>query len=101
MADNTDSPVQVSVREETVIGQPQAAAGEPHDGSTRVTEIVAVVDKPILDPNDPLAVQVPEGVGASTATHTSPLGEALKAGTAEEQLTKKGEDAAAADKKKS
>ena len=82
----TDSPVQITTREETIIGQPQASASSPHDGATRVSEVVVITDRHILDPNDPLAVQVPEGVGASTYSHESLLGEALKRGTAEEQF---------------
>jgi hypothetical protein len=93
------NPVQITVREDTVIGQPQARANEPHDGTTRVTEIVAITDRHILDPNDPLAVQVPEGVGASTADHKSPLGEALKVGTAEAQFRAAEEEAKKSPKK--
>lgn len=89
-----DSPVNVSVRDETVIGQPQSKQPDPHDGKTIVNEVVAVVDRHILDPNDELAVQIPEGVGASTAGSISPLGRAFKDGTAEEQF------AAASSKKK-
>jgi hypothetical protein len=86
MANTPDSPVQISVRDATIIGQPQATPQGPHDGATRVSEVVVVTDRHILDPNDPLAVQVPENTGASTYSEDSPLGKALKKGTAEEQF---------------
>jgi hypothetical protein len=82
----SDSPVVITTREDTIIGQPQARSSAPHDGATRVSEVVVVTDRHILDPNDPLAVQVPENSGASTYSHESLLGEALKRGTAEEQF---------------
>lgn len=82
-----ESPVQVSDRNDTVIGQPQARPSDPHDGSTIVKEVVVHTDKPILDPNDELAVQIPEGVGASTVGE-SPALSALKDGTAEEQFAR-------------
>lgn len=86
MADSPIHAVEVFERDETVIGQPQSAVSAPHDGSTVIKEIVVHTDRKILDPNDPLAVQIPEGVGASTVGETSPLGRALKDGTAEEQF---------------
>lgn len=81
-----DSPVTIDETKEEVQGQPQAQPADPHDGKTLVHEVVVHTDKVILDPNDPLAVQVPEGVGASTYGQAAPLGEALAAGTAEEQF---------------
>jgi hypothetical protein len=96
-----DSPVQVHERDETVIGQPQSRVPAPHDGATVIKEIVVHTDRQILDPNDPLAVQIPEGVGASTYGHVSPLGSSLKLGTAEEQFAAeaKSNDEASADNK--
>lgn len=81
----SDSPVVVTERKEVLIGQPQASAAAPHDGSTFVHEVHVHTDKVILDPNDPLAVQVPEGSGASTVGQ-SPALSALSDGTAEEQF---------------
>lgn len=82
----TTSPVVIDETHEELQGQPQASVQEPHDGKTLVHEVRVHTDKVILDPNDPLAVQVPEGVGASTVGHLAPLGAALSAGTAEEQF---------------
>lgn len=96
-----ESPVEVSDRNERVIGQPQARPSEPHDGATTVRETVVHTDKVILDPNDPLAVQVPEGVGASTVDHESALATALKEGTAEEQFARRAKEAEKASSKKS
>jgi hypothetical protein len=90
MAD-TASPVQVIERKETVIGQPQARPADPHDGATRVHEVVVHTDRHILDPNDPLAVQIPEGVGASTIDYSVGLADAMRAGTAEQQFAKAGD----------
>lgn len=81
-----ESPVNVQVREGEVQGQAQARPTDPHDGVHKVFEAVAVTDRVIKDANSDLAVQVPEGVGASTYGHRSPLGEALSVGTAEEQF---------------
>lgn len=92
MAQTTESPVTVQVREEEAQGQAQVAPAKPHDGKHKVFEAVAITDKVITDANSPLAVQVPEGVGASTYGHRSPLGEALSAGTPEEQFAQADED---------
>ncbi len=40
-------------------------------------------DEVILDPDGPLAVQIPEGVGADTSRHTIPLADALAEGNQE------------------
>jgi hypothetical protein len=79
-----ESPVQVNAREGEVQGQAQATPPAPNDGVHKVFESVAVTDKVITDANSELAVQVPEGVGASTYGHRSPLGEALSRGTVED-----------------
>jgi hypothetical protein len=81
-----ESPVNINTRNGEVQGQAQARQPEPHDGVHKVFETVAVTDRVITDANSDLAVQVPEGVGASTYGHYSPLGEALAAGTPEEQF---------------
>lgn len=94
MATSNDSPVEVTQVQEEVQGQPMAARPEPDDGVHLVHEVTVHTDRVILDPNDPLAVQIPEGVGASTVGHLSPLGEALQAGTAEEQFAKSDADGA-------
>lgn len=90
MADpNTqENPVEVFDRSDTIVGQPQATPAAPHDGATLVREVVVHTDKKILDPNDPLAVQIPEGSGASTVGHESALATALRQGTAEEQFAR-------------
>lgn len=97
-APTSESPVVVQERDETVVGQPQAFQPEPHDGKTIVREIVVHTDRVVRDPNSPEAVQIPEGVGATTYGETSPLAKALKDGTAEEQFQA---EAAANSKKKS
>lgn len=74
MADKNESPVQIDHREEQVQGQPQAAPRKADDGKTKVTETVVKTDKVVLDPNGPLAVQVPEGVGASSVESVTALG---------------------------
>lgn len=81
-----DSPVTIDHTEEEIQGQPQAQVREPHDGKVQVRETYVTTDVKILDPNDPLAVQIPEGVGASAVDRPNPLGEALAAGTPEEQF---------------
>lgn len=81
-----DSPVQVYENKGERQGQPQAQPQDVHDGVHVVHEVATVTDRVILDPNADNAVQVPEGVGATTAGHFSPLGEALKAGTPEAQF---------------
>jgi hypothetical protein len=95
MADDTkntqDSPVTIHEHKDTIQGQPQARASEPHDGQTLVHEVVVHTDRVILDPNDELAVQVPEGVGASTVG-AAPALSALKDGTAEEQFARAPQD---------
>lgn len=82
-----ESPVQVTRREGMAQGQAQ---GSPlpaqHDGRHWTDEVFAVTDKIILDVNDPLAVQVPDGVGASTSGHASPMGETYARGTPEDQF---------------
>jgi len=82
----TDSPVQINHNEEEIQGQPQSAARDPHDGTVTIRETHVVTDRVILDPNDPLAVQVPKDSGASSVDRANPLGEALSAGTPEEQF---------------
>lgn len=51
-----------------------------------VNEARFAVDEHILDPNNPLAVQIPEGVGADTSRHTLAMVDRLTAGTAESQF---------------
>jgi hypothetical protein len=83
-----DSPVQVFENKDRE-RQGQAQVKEPytpHDGKHAVHEVVVVTDKVITDANSELAVQIPEGVGASTVGHYSPLGEALKRGSVQEQM---------------
>ena len=82
----TDSPVQIHNTEQEIQGQPQSASRDPHDGTVTVRETHVVTDRVILDPNDPLAVQVPKDSGASSVDRANPLGEALAAGTPEEQF---------------
>lgn len=81
-------------------GQGQAQADgtgfNPHDGKHPVDETHIVSDRQILDANSELAVQVPEGVGASTVGHPAPLRAAYEAGTPESQF-----EAAAKEDKKS
>lgn len=84
----TDSPVQIHERKEVVQGQAQANPAEPHDGKYPLHEVAVITDKVILDANSDLAVQIPEGSGASTSDHLSPLGQALQDGTAEEQFAR-------------
>lgn len=84
-----ESAVQVYERKDTIIGQPQSQPRDPHDGATRVHEVVVHTDKHILDPNSPLAVQVPEGSGASTVDYVVGLADSINAGTAEEQFRAK------------
>lgn len=92
MAENTDSPVQVNVSEGVGAGQAQVAGPKLSDGRHAVHEARIHTDRVILDASSPLAVQVPEGVGASTYGHRSPMGEAMEAGTPEEQFTKAAEE---------
>src|SRR6266566_2380548 len=88
MATDTQGPVQIGQRAEEVPGQAQEATPfpKPHDGSHFIHELVALTDKVITDVESEFAVQVPEGVGASTYGHRSPLGEALATGTPEAQF---------------
>lgn len=80
-----DSPVQINSNQSEVQGQAHGQVTPPqHDGRHWVDETAVVTDRVILDVNDPLAVQVPEGVGASTAGHESPLAQALKRGAPED-----------------
>lgn len=51
-----------------------------------VNESRFTVDEHILDPNSPLAVQIPEGGGADTSRHTLGMVDTLLAGTAEAQF---------------
>lgn len=48
-----------------------------------VNETRFTPDEVILDPDGPLAVQIPEGVGADTSRHTIPLADALAEGAVE------------------
>lgn len=89
----TDSPVKVYENQGVLQGQPQAQPADVHDGRTVVHEVVVHTDKHILDPNDPLAVQVPEGVGASTVG-AAPALSSLANGTAEEQFARASESEA-------
>jgi len=57
----------------------QGQGAEVHVQETHVT-----TDVVILDPDSDLAVQVPDH--GSTAGHPNPLGEALRAGSPEEQF---------------
>lgn len=85
----TDSSVSVTRREGTAQGQAQGNPfPAPHDGRHWTDETYVVTDKVIIDVNDPLAVQVPDGVGASTAGHASPMSEIFARGTAEDQFAK-------------
>ena len=62
------------------------------DGSVvPVREIEVNLDEPILDPNSPLAVQIPEGSGADHSRHTNPLADSLGEGHVEAKF---GTDAA-------
>lgn len=81
-----DSPVQTVGRAEEVQGQAQSAPREPHDGKHFIEELAVVTDRVITDVKDKLAVQVPEDVGASHAGHRSPLAQALRRGTVEDQF---------------
>lgn len=59
----------VNVTKENVIGQ---------DGSVvPINEVEFAGDEVILDPNSPLAVQIPEDSGADTSGHVNPLAESL------------------------
>jgi hypothetical protein len=49
-------------------------------------------DEHILDPESPLAVQIPEGGGADTSRHTLGMVDTMMAGTAEEQFAAAAED---------
>lgn len=90
-----DSSVTIDERVETVQGQAQAAPVDPHDGQVPVREVAVVVDEIILDANSDKAVQIPEGVGASTVDQEAPLVTALKQGTPEEQFAAAGKPAKA------
>jgi len=87
-----ETPVVVNHTEEEVQGQPQSAAREPHDGTVLVRETAVITDEVILDPNSDKAVQVPEGVGATSTDRANPLAEALATGTAEEQFARHAEE---------
>lgn len=93
MADTaSDSPVQVVRREGTAQGQAQGVQSPPDDGRHWTDEVYVVTNRVITDVNDPLAVQVPDGVGASTAGHASPLGEVYARGTPEDQFAPKSDE---------
>jgi len=83
-----DKPGSTSVVKETVAGQPQAKPRPLDDGKVQVSETSVQLDTVVLDPNSELAVQVPEGVGATTVGDPNPLAAALEAGTPEEQYAK-------------
>lgn len=54
------------------------------DGSVvPVREIAVATDEVILDPESPLAVQIPEGSGADHSRHTNPLADSLGEGHVE------------------
>lgn len=82
---NYDEAVTVDKTAESVQGQPQAKPRELDDGKVAVNEFHITLDQPILDPNHPLAVQVPKGVGAD-GSEDEPLSERYAAGTPEEQF---------------
>lgn len=83
---NYDEAMTKQVVAEEVQGQPQSAPREPDAGKVQVSEVSVQTDTVILDPNHPLAVQVPEGIGATATDRPNPLAEALDSGTAEEQF---------------
>lgn len=87
-----DSPVQVIRREGTAQGQAQGVQPAPDDGRHWSDEVYVVTDRVITDVNDPLAVQVPEGVGASTSGHAGPLAEVYARGTPEDQFAPKSDE---------
>lgn len=64
--------------QEDVVGQ----GGTP----VAVNESSFTPDEVILDPNGPLAVQIPEGVGADTSRNSLGLADTLAAGTPEAQF---------------
>lgn len=97
MADETS--VKIYENQGEVDGQPQPKVSEPHDGRHWVDETAVVTDRHVLDPNSDLAVQIPEGSGASVSGHASPLAEALKRGTIEDQFSAGQKDADAQAKK--
>lgn len=72
--------------DEVVQGQPQAKPRDLDEGKVRVQETHVKLDTVILDPNHELAVQVPEGVGATSTDRPNPLADAFEAGTPEEQF---------------
>lgn len=71
---SNENPVKIEHRDEVVQGQPQAAPRKADEGKTRVVETRVQTDRVILDPNDPLAVQVPEGIGASSDDNVTDIG---------------------------
>lgn len=83
---NYDEATTKNVVSEEVQGQPQSAAREPDDGKVQVSEVSVQLDTVILDPNHELAVQIPEGVGATSTDRPNPLADALAVGTPEEQF---------------
>ena len=83
---NYDEATSKVVVDETVQGQPQAKPRDLDDGKVTVRETAIKLDTVILDPNHPLAVQVPEGIGADTTGDPNPLADAFAAGTAEDQF---------------
>jgi hypothetical protein len=83
---NYDEAVKTEQVSETVQGQPQPEPRERDNGEVTVNESKVKLDQPVLDPNHPLAVQVPEGVGAR-ADEDELLSDRYAAGTAEDQFT--------------
>src|ERR1700742_3360634 len=98
MAD-TDTSVQTYVNEnDENPGQAQESTPYPesHDGTHIFSEVHVRPDRAILDVNDPLAVQVPEGSGASSVGALTPLSVALRKGTPESQFAEAAESDAKA-----
>lgn len=75
MAPEIKNPKGVNVVSEDIEGQ----GGTP----VAVREISVATDEVILDPESPLAVQIPEGSGADHSRHTNPLADALGEGHVE------------------
>lgn len=83
---NYDEAVSTNVVDEEVQGQPQAKPRPLDDGKVQVQETSVKLDQPILDPNHDLAVQVPEGIGATSTDRPNPLADAFAAGAPEDQF---------------
>jgi hypothetical protein len=56
------------------------------DLATVINESAAVLDEQILDPEGPLAVQIPEGVGADGSENVAALRSVYEVGTVEQQF---------------